>query len=432
MAAFLARPLIAAVTGAAVLFAATTAGAQKDDAKTAYEKEVKRIAEERASRIRDLLRVVALSARKTTSISFGKVEASADGETLRIHNFVYSENTPLVPQVIRLLEISDFDRKHMLPRHLRVRGDGDVPMQALPAPLAAIFKQLNLPPLKSFSDIEYKLDEATGQFVAKTEIAWLGQARIILKAELGNFPPLNRLLELGVAGEDVGEVLRQATIKSVEVTIHSIGGADIAYRIVSLIQGGTPAQARQGLLAQIDGAIAQAPAPWMKDMGRAFKVIAEGPGTMILRLVAKNSLTFDDLQNLRGPGQIAQIADITATGKRLPADQVPVNNRPDAWKNFPSSDEANPAIHECDRVGGDPADPAKKGDGVPAASLNNPLAVVACTRAMFEFPKAGRFKYQLARALLRNGNTQGARHWLEQAAKDGHDLAKKRLGEMAK
>lgn len=109
---FLRAASTAALAGPIVLATLTPAFGQKIDAA--------RLAQERAAHIRDMIQFIALGVRRGGALSVGKIEASADRSVIRIHNLVMVlRRYPLVFS-IRLIDIHDFDRRHLVPHKMKV------------------------------------------------------------------------------------------------------------------------------------------------------------------------------------------------------------------------------------------------------------------------------------------------------------------------
>ena len=148
--------------------------------------------------------------------------------------------------VVRMIELRDFDRKHFIPRHLRLSGDGSVLASTLPPQVQGIFRQLRLPHLRFFNSIEYRYDDAKGTLSLKTaSVEWLGQVRITVSAEVENFPPLNQILEAGVSGKRIDARMQQVRFKSLSLTLTGRNLHTWAYAAFGTFSGSTPAQAKQ-------------------------------------------------------------------------------------------------------------------------------------------------------------------------------------------
>ncbi len=76
----------------------------------------------------------------------------------------------------------------------------------------------------------------------------------------------------------------------------------------------------------------------------------------------------------------------------------------------------------CDRLAADPLDPDKRAPGVTLDNIDVERALPACRSALQETPNAPTLQYQLARVLIRNGDTSGAIE-LYRSAADKHYAA---------
>ena len=415
------------VASAVAVGALLTTPAQAQDAKEAenLKKEMTRIAEERASRIRDLLSMVAIGARKDTAISFGRVEASADGEVIRVHNIVASERKAPVLQVMRLIELRDFDRRHFIPRAMRITSDSSVLASTLPPEVQGMYRQLRLPHLNFFSTVEFRYDEAKKTLSLKTfALEWLGQVKIELSAEFQNFPRLNFLLEAAVLGRNIDARMQQVRFRTLRLVLTGRQVHIWAAAAFGAFSGATPAQATQQLLAILDQRQAQAKNKLESDMAGALKVMLKGPGRMTVTVTGKPTIAVGHFERIRSPEEAMKVLDIKIAAKNGKGEDLLPGKLPEAWQKLPTSDESDPARHECDRHAAHPADGAKKVDGVPDASVDRNMAMVACRRATLEYPKAARFQYQYGRALLLTGIVPEARKWLARAAENGYDAAR--------
>ncbi len=417
-----------AVACALGLFVTLPAAAQDGKDADGLKKEMTRIAGERASRIRDLLTIIAIGARKNTAISFGQIEASADGEVVRVNNIVIAERKAPVVQVIRMIEIRDLDRAHFIPRHMRVTGDSATLASTLPAQVQGMIRQLRLPHLRFFSSVEYRYDEQKGTLSLKTvSIEWLGQLKMTVSAELENFPRLNFMLEAAAAGRKIEQRMQQVRFRSLKVTLTGAHLHTWAATAFGTFSGATPAQANQQLLAMLDQRQAQAKNKLEADMAAALKVMLAGPGRLTINISGRPTISVAHLGRIKSPEQATKILKIEIKAKNGKAGELLPGKLPATWQKLPTSDEADPGRHECDRYAAHPADAAKKTDGIPDSSVDRPMALVSCRRATLEYPKAPRFQYQYGRALLLSRVVPEARKWLTRAATGGYDAAKELL-----
>ena len=398
---------------------------KKDDGEPGLNKEITRIAEERAARIRDLLTMIAIGSRRDTAISFGLVEASADGEVVRIHNVVAAERRAPVLQVVRMIELRDFDRQHFIPRHLRISGDASILASTLPPQVQGIFQRLRLPHLRFFTSVEYRYDETKGTLSLKTaSVEWLGQVRITVSAELENFPPLNQMMEAGVLGRSIEGRMKEVRFKSLKLTLTGRNLHTWAYAAFGTFSGATPAQAKQQLLGMLDQRQAKAKNKLEADLAGALKVMASGPGQLVVSISGKPTISFKQLEGVRSPEDAQKVLNIVVKAKNEKAEKLLPGKLPDAWQKLPTSDSTDPDAHECDRYAAAPGDSAKKVDGVPDKAVDRQMALAACRRATLEYPKAARFQFQFGRALLLSRIVPEARKWLARANEGGYAAAK--------
>lgn len=87
--------------------------------------------------------------------------------------------------------------------------------------------------------------------------------------------------------------------------------------------------------------------------------------------------------------------------------------------------------HTCDTLAAEPYDIQGAGRGVALADLKASEAISACSAAVGDYPGIGRFRYQLARAHLANGDVDQAIANLERASGAGHVRAVFQLGFLA-
>jgi hypothetical protein len=144
---------------------------------------------------------------------------------------------------------------------------------------------------------------------------------------------------------------------------------------------------------------------------------------MTVTVAGKPSIALGQFERIKSPEQAMRVLDIKISAKNGKGEQLLPGTLPAAWQKLPASDETDPARHECDRYAAHPADAAKKVDGVPDASVDRNMAMVACRRATLEYPKAARFQYQYGRALLLSRIVPEARKWLARASENGYDAA---------
>ncbi len=327
--------------------------------------------------------------------------------------------------VVRMIELRDFDRKHFIPRHLRLSGDGSVLASTLPPQVQGIFRQLRLPHLRFFNSIEYRYDDAKGTLSLKTaSVEWLGQVRITVSAEVENFPPLNQILEAGVSGKRIDARMQQVRFKSLSLTLTGRNLHTWAYAAFGTFSGSTPAQAKQQLLAMLDQRQAQAKNKLEADLAGALKVMASGPGQLVVSVSAKPTISLKHLGRIRSPEEAQKILKIVVKAKNEKAEMLLPDKLPGAWQNPPVSDATGPDAHECDRYAAAPGDSAKKVDGVPNKAVDRQMALVSCRRATLEYPKAARFQFQFGRALLLSRVVPEARKWLARASEGGYAAAK--------
>jgi len=82
----------------------------------------------------------------------------------------------------------------------------------------------------------------------------------------------------------------------------------------------------------------------------------------------------------------------------------------------------------CDALAAHPGDPQKKGAGVPIDKIPAESAIAECQRAAAQYPKAGRFRYQLGRALEAGKNHDAAFSTFVAASQMGYVMADHNLG----
>ncbi len=90
----------------------------------------------------------------------------------------------------------------------------------------------------------------------------------------------------------------------------------------------------------------------------------------------------------------------------------------DAGKARPTEPVAPPQL--CDRLAGHPDDPGRTGDGIAYSKIDPKRAIPACLRAVKKFPDEPRFRYQLARANDKAGNTGATLEGYRLAVKMGY------------
>ncbi len=87
-------------------------------------------------------------------------------------------------------------------------------------------------------------------------------------------------------------------------------------------------------------------------------------------------------------------------------------------------------VHECDNLAGHPADPERTAAGVADDAINAEAAIEACLAAVEEHDKTPRFRFQLARALLRAEMYGEAVPLLDAAVEEEHAASAAYLGDM--
>jgi len=90
----------------------------------------------------------------------------------------------------------------------------------------------------------------------------------------------------------------------------------------------------------------------------------------------------------------------------------------------------NPPILECDRLAADPSDQTRVTLGVEWVDIEASRAIAACREGVAEYPAAARLKFQLARALHRDGQHGEAAELYEQLSERGYTAAAVNLGTM--
>ncbi len=89
-----------------------------------------------------------------------------------------------------------------------------------------------------------------------------------------------------------------------------------------------------------------------------------------------------------------------------------------------------PYINACDSVAAEPFDLQGINPGVPFADLEIAQALEVCTQAVGDYPSSARYRYQLGRTYLAQGNIEAALDSLRKAADQGHVRALYQLGYM--
>ncbi len=92
------------------------------------------------------------------------------------------------------------------------------------------------------------------------------------------------------------------------------------------------------------------------------------------------------------------------------------------------ADTAKPAVHDCDRLAGDPRDPNRVAPGVRVPKMDGQKALEACQTALEAHPEATRFLYHLGRANHALNNYDDAARWFQKAASAGYAPAMSILG----
>jgi TPR repeat protein len=87
--------------------------------------------------------------------------------------------------------------------------------------------------------------------------------------------------------------------------------------------------------------------------------------------------------------------------------------------------------HTCDTLAAEPYDIQGAGRGVALADLKASEAISACSAAVGDYPSVPRFRFQLARAHLAEGDVDQAMASLQRAAEAGHVRATFQLGYLA-
>jgi len=94
------------------------------------------------------------------------------------------------------------------------------------------------------------------------------------------------------------------------------------------------------------------------------------------------------------------------------------------------SEDVQAPEHACDRLAANPSDPNHVTQGVAFYSIQQTEAVTACRDAVERYPQTRRFKYQLGRALQRNGSYSEAFQLFRPLVEAGYVIALNNLGKM--
>lgn len=392
---------------------------------------LKRMKADQASRMRDMLTMIALAASKQLAISVGSIDVAADGTSFRIKNVVIVDRQARTVQVLPLIEIEDLDRTHAISRHFRAVIYADVAMGTLPPMVQPIIQGMGVKSLASRLDLEIKFDEKSGVMDIKTmSMEWSGVAKIAFNLQLTNVPPVNDMILLA-AQDRIEPRMGEIRLKSASLVLRNRS----LNRVLDVFAGmfGRRPGGGSPIVAELERMKLQAQMDLQRQVADALLPAAKGPAIVTLALNSPEGVPLIQIERemRRGPAMLQNLFQLKIEGRTVPADEaLPPALPPESRDTSIDKDAKDPPAHVCDVVGALEFDTNRKAEGVPDAKLNVAQVLADCMRATIEYPAAARFHLQLGRALSLAGHKPMATAQIRKAAELGSDAAKKYLNEL--
>lgn len=388
---------------------------------------LKRMEANQASRMRDLLTMLALVASKEVAMSIGAIDASADGGALRIENVVIVDRKAMTVQFVPLTTILDLDRRHAVSRHFRLITYTDVVIGTLPPMVQPMIQAMGIDSLAGRMAVEFKFDEAAGILdIRGVSMEWGGVARLVFILRLVNVPPLNDMILLA-AQKRIAPRAGEIRLKSASLVLRSRSLNRVLETVAGMFGGrnggGSP------LVGQLEQLKQRAKNEIQRRLVDALMPAAKGPAIVTVALSSPTGVPLIEIERMRSPMQIENLFTLEIEGRAVPADEaLRASLPPESRDTALDKTASNPPSHACDEVGALPNDPDKAGAGVPDNRLNVSQALADCLRATVEYPAAARFHLQFGRALWLAGHKPIAVAELKKAVELGSETAKTHPG----
>lgn len=410
------------IAGASV---AAPAMAQTPDNDKAAET-LKTMRDNQAARVRDMLTMITLAASKNVAISVGSIEATADGNAVRVKNIVIADRQAMTVQMIPLAIIQDLDKRHAISRHFRIVLYSDVVEGTLPPMVGPIIQAMGVKSFAGRLALEFKFDEPNSALDIKgLSFEWEGVARIGFNLRLVNVPPVNDMILLGVQ-DRIEPRLGEIRLKSASLTLRNRSLNKVLETMAKMFAPG--AGGKSALVAQLEQMKAQAQIDLQRRIVDALMPAAQGPAIVTIAISSAEGVPLIALERISNPMQLEQMFEIKIEGRPVAPDEaMPATLPAEVRETVVDKDAKDPPAHACDAVGALPIDPDKKGPGVADDKLDVPQVLADCVRATIEYPAAARFHLQLGRALWMAGHKPMANAELKMAVDLGSETAKKYL-----
>lgn len=414
---------IAALAGPIVLTAPALAQGRIDAA---------RLARERAAYVHDMLRFIAVAIRRGGALSVGKVEASADGGLVRIHNLVLVvRRYPLVLS-IRLIQIRDLDRTHLLPHRMKVDVYGaQAEMGTIPQIMRGMMLALGVRTTRVDFSVDYTFDQRKSTFTLDSlKLQWAGYAAAKLSGHFVNVPDPNTVVELATSPGSATERLQAIRIKDWRLTLLNKSANDVFFKSAAFIRREDVEKFKTKTLALLEKRAQNASTQLERDFWQAARTVISGASVASVAGVAATPVSFGALQNIHGPREAEKLFRIRFDAKTVSAatiDKDMAEPKLTPW-NVKAVAMTDPPRHECDRVAAAPDDGKRKAAAVPDGGMDRIVALAACKRAVMEYPAAPRFQFEYGRALAAADQRQLARRYLRKASEANYAAATLHLG----
>jgi hypothetical protein len=414
----------AALAGPIVLATLAPAHSQKIDAR--------RLAQERAAHIRDMLQFVALGIRRGGALSVGKIEASADRGLVRIHNLVMVlRRYPLVFS-IKLIEIHDFDRRHLLPHKMKVAAyDLEAEMGTIPQILRGLMLALGVRHTRGSLSLDYAYNARKSIFALDSlKVQWSGYAAAKLSGNFENVPNPNTVLGLATSPGSATARLEAIRIKDWRLTVFNKAAQDVFFKSAAFIRKEDYDTFKNKTLALLEQRAKRSSTRLERDFWEAARTVISGTSVATANGVASRAVPISAVQALQNAKQGEKLFRIRFDAKTVSAETIDkemAEPKLAPW-NAKAATITNPPVHECDRVAAAPDDAKRKATPVSDGAFDRIVALAACKRAVMEYPAAPRFQFEYGRALEAAEHRGLARQYLRKASDAGYAAATLHLG----
>lgn len=379
-----------------------------------------KLAQERAAHIRDMIRFIALGARRGGALSVGKVEATADRGLIRIHNVVLVlRRYPLVYSIGQI-EIQDLDRTHLMPHKMKVAlYDAEAEMGTIPQFLRGMMLALGVKHTRADIGLDYAYDARRSSFALDSlRVQWSGYAAVKLSGNFENVPNPNTVLGLATSPGSATARLEAIRVKDWRLILLNKSAHEVFYRTAAFIRREDAETYKSKTLALLEQRAEKAPTRLERDFWKAARTVISGSSVATVTGVASRPVPVRTIQGIRTAAAGEKLFRIhmdakTVSGEAIDKEMPKPNLAP--W-NATAATVTDPPVHECDRVAAAPDDSKHKGTAVSDGAFDRIVALAACKRAVMEYSAAARFQFQYGRALEAAEHRQLARQYLRKAS----------------